>query len=114
MKFQSLVLILVVLFASAATNQAISTSDSSLVNISDPHVIEIANFALTEYNKKNNEVKLKYEKVINGISAIIDDETNYCLTLAANNGSSSNNYGADVLEKPSKNYTLGFFARLND
>ncbi|XP_045831230.1 cysteine proteinase inhibitor 5-like [Trifolium pratense] len=110
MKFQSLIFILVILFALVATNQAISTSGSRPININDPHVIEIANFAVTEYNKKNNEAKLKFEKVINGISTTINDETSYRLTLAANNGSSSNNYAVNVLEKPSKNYTLTFFA----
>ncbi|XP_045831231.1 cysteine proteinase inhibitor 5-like [Trifolium pratense] len=113
MKFQSLIFILVVLFASVATNQAIALSNSSSVNINDPHVIEIANFAITEYNKKSTEAKLKFEKVINGLSSTINDETNYRLTLAANNGSSSNNYGAVVLEKSSKNYTLRFFALIH-
>ncbi|MCH98095.1 cysteine proteinase inhibitor [Trifolium medium] len=109
MKFQSLVLILV-LFASVATNQAITSSSSSPVNINDPHVIKIANFVVTEYNKKTTNAKLKFEKVINGLSSTINDDTKYRLTLAANDGSSSNNYAAVVLKKPSKNYTLKFFA----
>jgi cystatin-C len=106
MKFQSIALILIVLFASLATNQA------TPVDINDPHVIEIANFAVTEYNKENSK-NLKFEKVINGVSSTINDETSYRLTLAANDGSSSNNYGAVVIEKPSKNYTLKFFALIH-
>ncbi|GAU32038.1 hypothetical protein TSUD_213930 [Trifolium subterraneum] len=114
MKFQSLTLILVVLFASVATNQAIAPSNSEPVNVNDPHVIEIANFAVTEYNKKTTEAKLKFEKVINGLSSTVNDETNYRLTVAANNGSSSDLiYGAVVLEKPSKNYTLKLFALIH-
>jgi cystatin-C len=114
MKFQSIALILIVLFASLATNQA------TPVDINDPHVIEIANFAVTEYNKENTKAKLnftkanlKFEKVINGVSSTINDETSYRLTVQANNGSSSNNYGAVVIEQPSKNYTLKFFALIH-
>jgi cystatin-C len=106
MKFQSIALILIVLFASLATNQA------TPVDINDPHVIEIANFAVTEYNKENTK-NLKFEKVINGVSSTINDETSYRLTLQASDGSSSNNYGAVVIEKPSKNYTLKFFALIH-
>ncbi|KAK2376803.1 cysteine proteinase inhibitor [Trifolium repens] len=106
MKFQSIALILIVLVASLATNQA------TPVDINDPHVIEIANFAVTEYNKENTK-NLKFEKVINGVSSTINDETSYRLTLQASDGSSSNNYGAVVIEKPSKNYTLKFFALIH-
>jgi len=53
MKFQFIVLILFVLFASLATNQALR--NSSRVDINDPHVIDTGNFAVSEYNKQNNE-----------------------------------------------------------
>jgi len=100
MGFQSIVLFLFVLFASLVTNQALG--NSSRVDINDPHVIDTGNFAVIEYNKQNNETKLIFEKVVNGVVDTVDDETKYRLTLSANNGSASNNYGAIVLEKPSE------------
>jgi len=66
MRFQSLFLILLVLFASTATNQAL--------NISDPHMIDIANFAVTEHNKQITEAKLKFEKIIEGLSFNVRDK----------------------------------------
>ncbi|AET00392.1 transmembrane protein, putative [Medicago truncatula] len=81
MRFQSIILILFILFSSLATNQALGIS--TRVNINDPHVIDTGNF-----------------KVINGVIDIMNNETKYRLTLSANNGSTSNNYGAIVLEKP--------------
>jgi len=98
MRFQSIVFILFVLFASLATNQALD--NSIRVDINDPHVIDVGNFAVTEHNMQNNKTKLIFEKVINGVVDIVKDETKYRLTLSANNGSFSNNYGAIVLEKP--------------
>jgi hypothetical protein len=98
MRFQSIILILFVLFASLATNQALG--NSTRVDINDPHVIDTGNFAVTEHNKQNNETKLIFEKVVNGVVDTLNDETEYRLTLSANNGSASNNYGAIVLEKP--------------
>ncbi|KEH17463.1 cysteine proteinase inhibitor 5 [Medicago truncatula] len=104
MRFQSLVLILVVLFASAAINQA------DFVDFNDPHVIEVATFAVTEYNNQHTEAKLVFEKVISGVSNVVDNGTRYSLTLSANNHSSSNNYDTIVLEKSSKNFSLIAFA----
>jgi len=98
MRFQSIVLILFILFASLATNQALR--NSSRVDINDPHVIDIGNFAVTEYNKHNNEAKLIFEKVTNGVVDTVDDVMKYRLTLSTNNGSVSYNFGAIVLEKP--------------
>jgi len=104
MRFQSLVLILVVLFASAATNQA------DFVDVNDPHVIEVATFAVTEYSNQHTEAKLVFEKVTSGVSNVVDNGTRYSLTLSANNGSASNNYDTIVLEKSSENFSLIAFA----
>jgi len=98
MRFQSIVFILFVLYSSFTTNQALD--NSTRVDINDPHVIDTGNFAVTEHNKQNNETKLIFEKVVNGVVDTVDDEMKYRLTLSANNGSASNNYGAIVLEKP--------------
>ncbi|RHN79185.1 putative Cystatin domain-containing protein [Medicago truncatula] len=104
MGFQSLVLIVIVLLVSTATNHAIP------VDINDPHVIKVATFAVTEYNKHNTEANLIFEKVINGVSDVTENGTNYRLTLSANDGSTSNNFSAIVLENPADNFTLTAFA----
>ncbi|XP_058732676.1 cysteine proteinase inhibitor 5-like [Vicia villosa] len=93
MRFQFLALLLI-LFASATTSQAIIGGWSPIKNISDPYVIELANFAVVENNKQKGET-LKFEKLIKGESQVVVG-TNYRLTLSAKNGWSSNNYEAVV------------------
>ncbi|KAK2431535.1 cysteine proteinase inhibitor [Trifolium repens] len=97
MRFQSLV-ICIVLFALVAKNEA----QSRPINVTAPYVIEIANFAVTEYNKQiTTTTKLKFEEVINGESRILKiGMIFYHLTLAANNGSTSNNYTTKVWDRP--------------
>jgi len=106
MSFQSIVLILIVLFALAATNQA------TFVDIDDPLVIKVATFAVTEYNNQHTEATLVFEKVISGVSNVVNNETRYSLTLSANNGSASNNYDTIVLEldNSSEKFSLIAFA----
>jgi hypothetical protein len=109
MRFQSLVFILIVLFSLGATNQAIPPGDSIPINIKDPHIIRIAEYAINEQNAENPKVELKLEKIINYVSLIDDEGTSYHLTLSANNGSASNKYEAHVLEKPNETFYLTFF-----
>lgn len=104
--------ILFVLFASLPTNQVVPLSNSSPIDINDPHEVDIGNFVVTEYNKQNNETKLIFEKVTNGVVDITNGETKYRLTLSANNGSASNNYGATVLEKPLEHLHLFLVLKL--
>jgi hypothetical protein len=106
MKFQSLFLILVVFFASTATNQAQHIRD---LNISDPFVIDIAKFAVTEHNKQVIEAKLKFEKLVGGLASDVNDEVHYIFNISANNGSTSNNYVSFVGEKPPNHFYLAFF-----
>ncbi|MCI18210.1 cysteine proteinase inhibitor, partial [Trifolium medium] len=40
------------MLASTTKNQAIPPEGGSSVDVNDPHVIDIANFAVTEYNKR--------------------------------------------------------------
>ncbi|KEH18184.1 putative Cystatin domain-containing protein [Medicago truncatula] len=109
MRFQSFVIILVVLFASTTINQA-----KPIYN-NNQHLIKVANFAVTEYNMQNTEAKLVFEKVTNGASDVNKKKgTKYSLTLCANNGSTSNNYAAIVLEKPSDNFILKAFSLIHD
>jgi hypothetical protein len=97
MRFQSLV-ICIVLFVLVAKIEA----QSRPINVTAPYVIEIANFAVTEYNKQIiTTAKLKFEEVINGESRILKiGMIFYHLTLAANNGSASNNYTTKVWDRP--------------
>jgi len=104
MKFQSLVVLLLVLLASAAKNQALPGGYSPIKDLNDPHVIEIANFAVTEYDKQKG-TDLKFEKVVKGESQVVAG-TNYRLTISAIHGSESkpDSYEAIVYEKPSEHF----------
>ncbi|KEH25405.1 putative Cystatin domain-containing protein [Medicago truncatula] len=103
MRFQSLFLVLIVLFASVATNQALNINRR--VNVSDPQMIDIAKFTVTEHNKQVTEAKLKFEKLLGGLT----DETVYILAISANNGSASNIYDSLVYESPPNHFNLKYF-----
>jgi hypothetical protein len=107
MRFQSLIVLLFVLLASAAMNQALPGGYSPIKDLNDPHVIEIANFAVTEYDKQKR-TDLKFQKVVKGESQVVEG-TNYRLTISATHGSDPkpNSYEAIVYEKP-----LGHFKKL--
>ncbi|CAK8574900.1 unnamed protein product [Lathyrus sativus] len=100
MRFESLVLLFLILLASVNMNQAIPGGWSPIKNITDPYVIEIARFAVVEYDKQKGAT-LEFEKLIKGESQVISG-TNYRLTLSAKDGSSSNNYEAVVWDQPWK------------
>jgi hypothetical protein len=112
MRLQSIVLILIVLLASTATKQA------KPINVNDPNVIDVAKFAVDEYNKRKGEhipeSKLRLEKVIRGESLLVTDGAGYNLTLSATDGSTSSNYEAIVLELPVHHLrNLTSFKRIN-
>jgi len=95
---QCLIVLVFVFFASAVARKNIATGGwSPIKNINDPHVTEIANYAVTEHDKQSGQ-KLKLEKVIKGETQIVSG-VNYRLVIAATDGSSSKNYEAIVLEK---------------
>ncbi|AET04033.2 putative Cystatin domain-containing protein [Medicago truncatula] len=101
MRLESMVLVLVVLLAFTATKQAIPIGNLSPINnINDPKVIDVANFAVKEYNNRRRkpEEKLRLWKVIKGESQIVADGVNYRLTLSATKVYTSNTYEAIVLE----------------
>ncbi|XP_058727937.1 cysteine proteinase inhibitor 5-like [Vicia villosa] len=98
MKLQTLILLIVFLIASAAARkQHAAGGYNTITNINDPHVIEIANFAVTQYNKQSG-AKLKLKKVIKGEYQVVAG-INYRLTLSAGEGSVSEIYEAVVWEK---------------
>ncbi|AET00371.1 putative Cystatin domain-containing protein [Medicago truncatula] len=104
MTLQSPVFILIVLLVLSATNQALTFIDWSPVDINDPHVVEIAKFAVTEFNKRITIEKLTFENVIHGESKNVVDGTVYRLTFSAHGLSTSYKYRAIVFEKPSEHY----------
>jgi cystatin-C len=114
MKFQSLVLFLLVLLVSMAKNQAKPGGYTPIKDINDPHVIEIAKFAITEHNKRV-KTELHFTKVISGESQVVAG-INYRLTLSARYGSSSKSdpYVAVVYDRPQQHLrNLTYFIPIN-
>ncbi|KAK8501476.1 hypothetical protein V6N13_096963 [Hibiscus sabdariffa] len=73
-------------------------------DINDPHVVEIAEFAVDEYNKKGN-TGLKLVTVMRGETQVISG-TNYLLILKTTNGTATKTYQAVVWEDALKNKKL--------
>ncbi|GAU15079.1 hypothetical protein TSUD_08170 [Trifolium subterraneum] len=115
MKFQYVVLLLIVLLASTPVrNQAIQGDWTPIKNIDDPHVIEIANYAVTEHDRQTG-LKLKLEKVISGETKIFPEGTKICLNITASEDSASNKYNIAVLENPVNHFrNLTSFVPLNN
>nr|AJD79055.1 CPI-4 [Morus alba var. atropurpurea] len=67
-------------------------------DLSDPHVKEIANFAVSEYNKQS-KASLKLKSIVKGETQVVAG-TNYRLVLAVKNGATAERYEAVVWEKP--------------
>ncbi|KAL5097108.1 hypothetical protein RYX36_001435 [Vicia faba] len=84
----------ITLSATDASNRA------AFLNPNAPLVNEIGNFVVNEFNKQGN--KLKFEKVLNGVSEITSQGTNYRITLSATDGSTSKKYAAIVLDNPTQ------------
>ncbi|GAU38154.1 hypothetical protein TSUD_263780 [Trifolium subterraneum] len=112
MKFQSLVLFLLVLLVSMAKNQALPGGYTPIKNINDPYVIEIAQFAVTEYNKRGH--KLHFNKVISGESQVVAG-INYRLKLSAYDSSPerSSPFVAIVYDSPQHIRNLTSFSPVN-
>ncbi|KDP21894.1 hypothetical protein JCGZ_03032 [Jatropha curcas] len=70
-------------------------------NLNDPHVVEIANYAVGEYNKRST-ANLKLGKVVKGETQVVAG-TNYRLVLEVNGGASKD-YEAVVWEKTWENF----------
>ncbi|KAK2412907.1 cysteine proteinase inhibitor [Trifolium repens] len=97
MRLQSLVFLLFLLIIASLAARSVPGGWSPIDNINDPYITGIANYAVTEYDKRSG-AKLKFEKVIKGESQVVVG-TNYRLILSAANGSASNNYEALVWER---------------
>ncbi|CAK8530663.1 unnamed protein product [Lathyrus sativus] len=106
MRYQLFVLLFVVLLVSAdACTLGIVGGWSPIKDIHDPQIIGMANFAVTEYDKRTG-LKLKLKNIVKGEVQIISG-TNYHLTLSAGDSSGYNVYETVVYEslQHSKNLT---------
>ncbi|XP_010441439.1 PREDICTED: cysteine proteinase inhibitor 5-like [Camelina sativa] len=92
----SLALVVVPLYEVSAETRVGGWSPIS--DVKDPHVVEIGEFAVSEYDKRS-KLGLKFETVVSGETQVVSG-TNYRLTVAANDGGASKNYEAMVWEKP--------------
>lgn len=91
--------LLVSVFAATKEKDALVGEWEPIKNITDPHVTEIAQFAVTQYNHNQQKgKKLSFVKTIKGESQVVTG-TNYRLVLAANDESATKNYEAIVWEK---------------
>jgi cystatin-C len=106
MRLQSLVFLLFLLITVSSAARSVPSGGgggwSPIDNINDPYITGIANYAVTEYDKRSG-AKLKFEKVIKGESQVVAG-TNYRLILSAAEGSTSNNYEAVVWERVWENF----------
>lgn len=103
---RSLILLLALLFVplilSDARKDALVGGWTPLANVGDPHVTEIAEFAVAEYNKQS-KTNLKLVKVVKGETQVVAG-TNYRLALKATDGSATKTYQAIVWEKTWQNF----------
>ncbi|EOA28712.1 hypothetical protein CARUB_v10024940mg [Capsella rubella] len=94
-----LLLVSLVLLPLHVTVLAAIGSWTPISDVKDPHIVEIGEFAVSEYNKQSKS-GLKYVKVVSGESQVVSG-VNYRLLVAANDevGGPSKNYEAVVFEK---------------
>ncbi|KAK8478705.1 hypothetical protein V6N13_096968 [Hibiscus sabdariffa] len=76
-------------------------------DINDPHVTEIAEFAVDEFNKQGN-TGLKLVAVVKGETQVVSG-TNYRLILKATDGTTTKTYQTIVWEDALKNKKLTSF-----
>lgn len=99
MKLECIFLVFVFFTSAVARKDGVNSAVwNPIEDINDPHVTEVAKFAVTAYDKQSGE-KLELEKVIKGDTMVVTG-IDYRLTLTATNGSSSNSYETIVWEKP--------------
>ncbi|XP_022724248.1 cysteine proteinase inhibitor 5-like [Durio zibethinus] len=100
--FLLLALLFLPLLFSDARKDALLGGWTPIENVKDPHVTEIAKFAVAEYNKQS-KTSLKLLKVIKGETQVVAG-TNYRLVLKATDGSATKAYEAVVWEKAWQNF----------
>ncbi|KAJ0973624.1 hypothetical protein J5N97_015589 [Dioscorea zingiberensis] len=79
-------------------------------NLTDPHILDIAKFAVSEYNKESGS-HLIFQKIVSGMYQVVAG-TNYLLIIEAMDGTELSNYEAKVFEDLKMNLTLNSFKKL--
>uniref|UniRef100_A0A2P2NS36 Cysteine proteinase inhibitor n=1 Tax=Rhizophora mucronata TaxID=61149 RepID=A0A2P2NS36_RHIMU len=97
-------LFLCLVFVAAAFAADVARTEAALVggwtpitNLSDPHVQEIASYAVREYNHRSN-ANLKLQRLVKGEKQVVSG-IKYRLVLAVKEGGSDKKYQAVVWEK---------------
>ncbi|KAJ4704048.1 Cysteine proteinase inhibitor [Melia azedarach] len=96
-KKSALFILSVLLVAAAARTGALLGGWTPIKDLNDPHVKEIGQFAVAEYNKQS-KADLKFQSVVKGESQVVAG-INYRLILTAIDGTATNKYEAVVWEK---------------
>ncbi|KAK9715086.1 hypothetical protein RND81_06G142600 [Saponaria officinalis] len=99
------------LVAVIATASAIVGSYKPIPDLHDPHVQEIAKYAVSEH--KLTSARLEHVEIVNGESQVVAG-TNYRLVISTKDGGVAENYEAVVYEKPWAHYlSLTSFVTVN-
>ncbi|QHO51103.1 hypothetical protein HN51_002854 [Arachis hypogaea] len=85
-----------------ASGGLIANGLNPIKNLNDPHVVDIAQFAVTDYNKQS-AAHLKLVKINNGYTQVVSGGVNYNLLLLTFGGLPDNRYEAIVFENNSQN-----------
>ncbi|KAK8478706.1 hypothetical protein V6N13_096967 [Hibiscus sabdariffa] len=97
---QFLVLLLPLIFLPLIISVAEVSAAGGWKPIKDPHVIEMAEFAVAEYNKQGQgKGSLKFVAVVSGETQGFFMGRKYRLVLKATDGTATKEYQAIVLEK---------------
>lgn len=108
--YLALFLSTLLLATGARTDAALVGGWKPIEDPNDPHVIEIGQFAVVEYNKQS-KVELKFQSVEKGETQVVSG-TNYRLVVAAQDGTATNKYQAVVWENAKQIKKLTSFHRL--
>ncbi|XP_021831675.1 cysteine proteinase inhibitor 1-like [Prunus avium] len=109
----ALVALVLPLVAAAATGHrdALVGGYQPIKNISDPHVKEIAEFAVSEYNKQaQGKNKLVFQRVIRGETQVVAG-INFRLVISAKNESSEVSNPPTAAAAAGENYVAGVWEK---
>ncbi|XP_010542197.1 PREDICTED: cysteine proteinase inhibitor 5 [Tarenaya hassleriana] len=95
MEMMKALMVLSLMMLSVMAEGALLGGWKPIKDVSDPHVVEIAKYAVEEHNKQS-KTDLKLDRVVSGQTQVVAG-TNYKLIIAASDGKS---YEAIVWEKP--------------
>ncbi|EXB41599.1 Cysteine proteinase inhibitor 1 [Morus notabilis] len=111
MRTHFLLLIVAVLVAPLAAQWGEPGGWTPIKDLSDPHLKEIVDFAISEYNRKSN-ASLKLNSVVEGETQVVEG-MNYHLIVTVANGAALERYEAVVWEMPWQHFiSLTSFSRL--